>query len=105
MKTSIVRWIAPAVVTVMLAGPAFGAAGISTAPRISPPAAAQTAPTPTTSQTPAPAPAPAADYAARERQAAAAGLESWKGGASLSITLGTTALVVLLAVVLLVVLL
>jgi hypothetical protein len=105
MKTSITRWIAPAVVTLMLAGPAFGAGGISTAPRVSPPVAETTVPAPNSGATAATAPGTAADYAARERQAASAGLENWKGGASLSITLGTTALVVLLAVVLLLVLL
>jgi hypothetical protein len=48
--------------------------------------------------TPAPLPAgEAASYAAREQ--AAPELESFKGGASLSITLGTTALVVIAVLV------
>jgi hypothetical protein len=45
----------------------------------------------------------AASYAARE--AAAPGLGKWKGGASLSVTLGTTALVVLAILVALIIIL
>jgi hypothetical protein len=59
-------------------------------------------PTGSSSRVPAPMPAAeAASYAAREE--AAPELEDWKGGASLSITLGTTALVVLAVLVALII--
>ena len=102
MRTTLLRWIAPAVIGVMLSGPAFAGASIAqtpapvTAPSGSSRAAVSSAAVSTTTTT-------SDQVRYQEREAATAGLEGWSGGAGgMSIYLGSTALVV---VVLLLVLL
>jgi hypothetical protein len=99
MKLGTLRWIAPVVVSIFLAGPAFGAAGLPTQAR---PAAAATQPAPTAPATrPAPAsPELAQSYAQREQQSTA--LQNFRGGASIYI--GGSALVILLLIILILVL-
>src|SRR5687768_10508684 len=103
MKLSFARWFAPLVITVLISGPAFAGAGISTS------TAATTSPrTPTSlslaagTSTSSAAAGDVASYAAREKQAQ--GLETFKGGAGVSIYLGGSALalVVLLLVLLII---
>lgn len=98
MKKSLLRWISPAVVGVMLSGPAFAAAAIAKTPTtVTAPKAASPAPV-------AAAPAQSTvDYQARE--AAAAGLEQWAGGAGVSIYLGGSALALVVLLLVLIVLL
>ena len=81
-----------------MAGQASGRTPVERAAPLGP-ARAPTAP-PSTAQLPE---TQAAAYAAREETAPE--LQNWKGGASLSITLGTTALVVLAVIVVLIILL
>ena len=100
MRTTLLRWIAPAVIGVMLSGPAFAGASIAQSPvPISAPSGALSAPgSGTVSAT-----TTSDQVRYQGREAATAGLESWSGGAGgVSIYLGGTALVV---VVLLLVLL
>ena len=98
MKLAYLRWVAPAIICITLAGPAFGAASLPT-----------TRPAPAATTTPAstPAPAPTAStslatagdvssYAERER--AAQNLENFRGGATLVI--GGSVLVLALLIVL-----
>ncbi|HEY0707665.1 MAG TPA: hypothetical protein VGG33_12760 [Polyangia bacterium] len=101
MKKPLLRWISPALVGVMLSGPAFAGAAIAKTPTHA------TTPAQTTSQPAAPVAAStrtsdATNYQARE--AASAGLEQWAGGAGVSIYLGGSALalVVLLLVLLII---
>jgi hypothetical protein len=105
MKETLLRWISPALVGVMLSGPAFAGAAIATTnttpPTTAPASNRTSAPVQTRSVTATPAPTiDASNYQARE--AAAVGLDQWAGGAGVSIYLGGSALalVVLLLVLL-----
>jgi hypothetical protein len=113
MKTSSLplRWIAPALVTLFLSGPALAAAGLpETAVPVTAPAApapaAPAAPARTTShagKTTAPKQADdSARYSQREQQAQ--GLEDFKGGEGFSLYVGSSVLAVALLVVLILVL-
>jgi hypothetical protein len=110
MNTSLLRWIAPALVAVFVSGPAFAAAGLpETAVPITAPAPAQ-APAQVTKSNQAPKAQPtrsavdaSAQYAQREQQSK--GIENFKGGEGVSLYMSSTILAVLLLVVLLVVLL
>lgn len=104
------RWISPAVVGVMLSGPAFAGAAIMQSPApvtapVTAPALPASAPASAPATTAGPSSAPSTDMARyQEREAATAGLETWKGGAGVSIYLGGTALaVVVLLLVLLII--
>ena len=104
MKLANLRWIAPAIISVTLAGPAFAAASL---PGQGParPVASQSAPASTTPAAPSAAPAAAsssdaASYAQREKQSQ--GLENFRGGATLVI--GGSALVLALLIILILVL-
>jgi hypothetical protein len=108
MSTPTLRWIAPALVTLFLSGPALAAAGL-------PESGVPTAPAAPAPATPAPkakavkttparkATDDSARYSQREQQAQ--GLEKWKGGEGVSLYIGSTVLAVALVVVLLLVLL
>jgi hypothetical protein len=109
MKTSNLplRWIAPALVTLFLSGPALAAAGLpeTAVPVTAPAAPAPVAPAKTPSHPAKTAPAPADDsarYSQREQQAQ--GLEEFKGGEGFSLYVGSSVLAVALLVVLILVL-
>jgi hypothetical protein len=107
MSTKFLRWIGPALVTVMLSGPAMAAAGLpeSPVPITAPaPAAAQKAtPTKAAPATKAATTKAGTNYAQREQQSQ--GLEKFKGGEGAGIYISGSVLAIALLVVLLVVLL
>ena len=115
MSTTRLRWIGPAMITMLLSGPAFAAAGLpqdgsksaATVPAERSPLTTQVAKTAQPAvTTPAAASAPvdeSARYAEREQQDKS--LEQFKGGEGLSIYMGGSVLAIALLLVVLLVLL
>ena len=104
MSTTFLRWIGPAVVTVMLSGPAFAAAGLpESAVPITAPAPAAVEKAKPAKATPARTTKPSTNYAQREQQSQ--GLEKFKGGEGAGLYISGSALAVALLIVLLIVLL